>query len=84
MEDYPGRVATGYTEEMSHLIQAGTDIFLMPALRALRSDPDVQPELWHSACGHGRGRTMLDTIIPYPQPGANGFIFAGAHARGPA
>lgn len=33
MEDYLGRIEAiiGYTEEMSHVIQAGTDIFLMPS-----------------------------------------------------
>ena len=32
MESYPGRLAVriGYTEDLAHRIQAGSDIFLMP------------------------------------------------------
>jgi starch synthase len=78
MEDYPGRVVgvIGYTEEMSHLIQAGTDIFLMPS----RYEPCGLTQMYSLSYGTPPVGTavggLLDTIIPYPQPGANGFIFA--------
>lgn len=78
MEDYPGRVVgvIGYTEEMSHLIQAGADIFLMPS----RYEPCGLTQMYSLSYGTPPVGTavggLLDTIIPYPQPGANGFIFA--------
>lgn len=83
MEDYPGRVAgvIGYTEEMSHLIQAGTDIFLMPS----RYEPCGLTQMYSLSYGTPPVATavggLLDTIVPYPNPGANGFIFKTATAE---
>lgn len=80
MEDYPGRVVgvIGYTEEMSHLIQAGTDIFLMPS----RYEPCGLTQMYSLSYGTPPVGTAVgglrDTIIPYPEPGANGFIFSEA------
>ncbi|GAB1410368.1 glycogen synthase GlgA [Desulfovibrionales bacterium] len=77
MEDYPGRVVglIGYTEEMSHLIQAGTDIFLMPS----RYEPCGLTQMYSLSYGTPPVATAVgglrDTIIPYPQEGANGFVF---------
>lgn len=78
MEDYPGRVVgiIGYTEEMSHLIQAGADIFLMPS----RYEPCGLTQMYSLSYGTPPVATdvggLRDTIIPYPRPGANGFVFA--------
>lgn len=78
MEEYPGRVAAviGYTEEMSHLIQAGTDIFLMPS----RYEPCGLTQMYSLSYGTPPVATAVgglrDTIIPYPQDGANGFVFS--------
>ena len=80
MEDYPGRVVgvIGYTEEMSHLIQAGADIFLMPS----RYEPCGLTQMYSLSYGTPPVATavggLLDTITPYPAPGANGFIFPEA------
>lgn len=78
MEDYPGRIVgvIGYTEEMSHLIQAGTDIFLMPS----RYEPCGLTQMYSLSYGTPPVATAVgglrDTITPYPRTGANGFIFA--------
>ena len=78
MEDYPGRVVgiIGYTEEMSHLIQAGTDIFLMPS----RYEPCGLTQMYSLSYGTPPVATAVgglrDTITPYPDANANGFIFA--------
>jgi starch synthase len=78
MEDYPGRVVgiIGYTEEMSHLIQAGADIFLMPS----RYEPCGLTQMYSLSYGTPPVATSVgglrDTIVPYPNQGANGFVFA--------
>lgn len=77
MEDYPGRIVAiiGYTEEMSHVIQAGSDIFLMPS----RYEPCGLTQMYSLSYGTPPVATAVgglrDTITPYPQPGANGFMF---------
>jgi starch synthase len=78
MEDYPGRIVgiIGYTEEMSHLIQAGADIFLMPS----RYEPCGLTQMYSLSYGTPPVATAVgglrDTITPYPGSGANGFIFS--------
>jgi starch synthase len=78
MEDYRGQVVgiIGYTEEMSHVIQAGTDIFLMPS----RYEPCGLTQMYSLSYGTPPVATAVgglrDTITPYPRTGANGFIFA--------
>ncbi|MDP3430058.1 MAG: glycosyltransferase, partial [Desulfomicrobium sp.] len=66
----------GYTEEMSHLIQAGADIFLMPS----RYEPCGLTQMYSLSYGTPPVATAVgglrDTITPYPESGANGFIFA--------
>lgn len=56
MEDYLGRIEAiiGYTEEMSHVIQAGTDIFLMPS----RYEP----------CGLTQMYSLSYGTPPWPRP----------------
>jgi starch synthase len=77
MEDYPTRVVgiIGYTEEMSHVIQAGSDIFLMPS----RYEPCGLTQMYSLSYGTPPVATAVgglrDTITPYPAEGANGFIF---------
>lgn len=77
MEEYPNRVMAiiGYTEEMSHLIQAGADIFLMPS----RYEPCGLTQMYSLSYGTVPVATAVgglkDTIVPYPQSDANGFIF---------
>ena len=55
---FPGRAVfhEGYSEELAHFIEGAADIFLMPSLlRALRTQPDVQPALRNGAgrAAHG-------------------------------
>ncbi|MDY0275116.1 MAG: glycogen synthase GlgA [Desulfomicrobium sp.] len=77
VEDYPGRVVgiIGYTEEMSHIIQAGTDIFLMPS----RYEPCGLTQMYSLSYGTPPVATAVgglrDTIVSYPNSEANGFIF---------
>jgi len=84
MEDYPGRIVgvIGYTEEMSHLIQAGADIFLMPS----RYEPCGLTQMYSLSYGTPPVATAVgglrDTIIAYPQPDANGFVFGDPSAEG--
>ena len=80
MEDYPGRLVgiIGYTEEMSHLIQAGADIFLMPS----RYEPCGLTQMYSLSYGTPPVATAVgglrDTIIPYPAENATGFVFPSA------
>ncbi len=82
VEDYPGQVAAvvGYTEEMAHVIQAGTDIFLMPS----RYEPCGLTQMYSLRYGTLPVATAVgglrDTIIPYPLANATGFMFAPATA----
>lgn len=76
-ERYPGRVWAhiGYTEEMAHYIQAGTDIFLMPS----RYEPCGLTQMYALRFGTPPVATAVgglrDTIVPHPAPGATGFTF---------
>jgi len=78
MEDYPTRVSAiiGYTEELSHVIQAGSDIFLMPS----RYEPCGLTQMYALRFGAIPVATavggLIDTIVPYPDPEATGFTFA--------
>ena len=78
MEDFPGRLAArvGYTEELAHQIQAGTDIFLMPS----RYEPCGLTQMYSLRFGTVPVATAVgglrDTIRPYPGPGSTGFTFA--------
>jgi starch synthase len=78
MEDYPARISCviGYTEEMSHVIQAGSDIFLMPS----RYEPCGLTQMYSLSYGTPPVATavggLCDTIKAYPAEGANGFMFA--------
>lgn len=80
MEDYPGRLVgiIGYTEEMSHLIQAGADIFLMPS----RYEPCGLTQMYSLSYGTPPVVTAVgglrDTIISYPAENATGFVFPSA------
>jgi starch synthase len=82
VEDYPGQVAAvvGYTEEMAHVIQAGTDIFLMPS----RYEPCGLTQMYSLRYGTIPVATAVgglrDTIVPYPLEDATGFMFAPATA----
>ncbi len=75
--DHPQRVAyvDRYDDQLAHRIYAGCDVFLMPSLfepcglsqmYALRygSPPVVR------ATGG-----LADTVVPFPEPGATGFMF---------
>ncbi|NCC24649.1 MAG: glycogen synthase GlgA [Deltaproteobacteria bacterium] len=76
-ELYPGRVCAvvGYTEELAHQIQAGSDIFLMPS----RYEPCGLTQMYSLSYGTPPVATAVgglkDTIVPYPDPQANGFTF---------
>ena len=86
---FPGRVVfhRGYSEELAHCIEAGSDMFLMPSLlRALRAEPDVQPDAtarcrscaapagWPTPCSTGTRDTGDGT----------GVVFNDFDARRPA
>ena len=77
MAAYPGRVSSagGYTEDLAHRIQAGTDIFLMPS----RYEPCGLTQMYALRYGTPPIATAVgglrDTIIPWPSDGATGFIF---------
>ncbi|MEJ1971830.1 MAG: glycogen/starch synthase [Lacunisphaera sp.] len=56
---HPGKVTVcvRLDEAMSHLVEAGSDFFLMPsAVRALWPEPDVQPGVRHGAARFARRR----------------------------
>ncbi len=65
----------GYTEELSHQIQAGSDIFLMPS----RYEPCGLTQMYSLRYGTPPVATavggLVDTIVPFPDPQATGFIF---------
>lgn len=77
VELYPDHVAgvVGYTEEMAHKIQAGTDIFLMPS----RYEPCGLTQMYSLRYGTPPVATAVgglkDTIVPYPNEKSTGFIF---------
>ncbi len=78
MEEYPGRlsVQVGYSEDLAHRIQAGSDIFLMPS----RYEPCGLTQMYALRFGAIPVATavggLIDTIVPYPEPEATGFTFA--------
>jgi len=83
MEEYPGRLAVriGYTEDLAHRIQAGSDIFLMPS----RYEPCGLTQIYALRFGTPPVATNLgglsDTIVGYPHPKCTGFTFPQATAE---
>lgn len=83
MEDYRGRIAAviGYTEDLAHRMQAGSDIFLMPS----RYEPCGLTQMYALRYGTPPVATMVgglrDTIIPWPAENATGFIFTNSEPR---
>jgi len=77
METYQGRVAAvvGYTEDLAHRMQAGSDIFLMPS----RYEPCGLTQMYALRYGTPPVATAVgglrDTIEPWPSERATGFIF---------
>jgi starch synthase len=77
VEKFPQNIAgiVGYTEEMAHKIQAGSDMFLMPS----RYEPCGLTQMYSLRYGTlpigSAVGGLKDTIIPYPDKEANGFIF---------
>lgn len=82
-ERYPGRLRAhiGYTEEMAHYIQAGTDIFLMPS----RYEPCGLTQMYALRFGTPPVATAVgglkDTIVPHPHEESTGFTFASPEAE---
>mgnify|MGYP000884883411 CR=1 FL=1 len=80
VERYPGRlgVRIGYTEDLAHRIQAASDIFLMPS----RYEPCGLTQMYALRFGALPVATAVgglrDTIVPWPDPNATGFIFQAA------
>lgn len=76
------RVIVGYSEDLAHRIQAGSDIFLMPS----RYEPCGLTQIYALRFGTPPVATAVgglrDTIVPYPRAGATGFIFPRADAEG--
>ncbi len=83
MEDYPGRLATlvSYTEDLAHRIQAGCDIFLMPSTY----EPCGLTQMYALRFGTPPVATAVgglkDTIVPWPDREATGFIFQRSDSR---
>jgi starch synthase len=83
MEDYPGRLAVkvGYTEDLAHRIQAGSDIFLMPS----RYEPCGLTQMYALRYGTPPVATAVgglkDTITAHPHPEATGFTFHGPRPK---
>ena len=77
METYQRRVAAvvGYTEDLAHRMQAGSDIFLMPS----RYEPCGLTQMYALRYGTPPVATAVgglrDTIEPWPGDSATGFIF---------
>ncbi|MFP4657884.1 MAG: glycogen synthase GlgA [Desulfonatronovibrionaceae bacterium] len=77
VEQHPKNIAgiVGYTEEMAHKIQAGADVFLMPS----RYEPCGLTQMYSLRYGTlpvaSAVGGLKDTITPYPEKDANGFIF---------
>ncbi|SNR96801.1 starch synthase [Humidesulfovibrio mexicanus] len=69
------RVIVGYSEDLAHRIQAGSDIFLMPS----RYEPCGLTQMYALRFGTPPVATAVgglrDTIVPHPAPGATGFTF---------
>ncbi len=80
VEKYPQNISgiVGYTEEMAHKIQAGSDFFLMPS----RYEPCGLTQMYSLRYGTLPIATAVgglrDTITAYPEEGANGFVFSKA------
>jgi starch synthase len=76
VEQYPGRIGAlvGYTEELSHKILAGSDLFLMPS----RYEPCGLTQMYSLRYGTlplaNAVGGLKDTIVPYPEKDATGFI----------
>jgi starch synthase len=76
VERYPGRIGAlvGYTEELSHKILAGSDLFLMPS----RYEPCGLTQMYSLRYGTlplaNAVGGLRDTIVPYPEKGATGFV----------
>jgi len=84
VEQYPGQIGAciGYTEEKSHLIMAGADIFLMPS----RYEPCGLTQLYSLRYGtlpvaSGVGG-LKDTVLSHPHPQGTGFIFNDVTPKG--
>jgi len=77
METYQRRVSAvvGYTEDLAHRMQAGSDIFLMPS----RYEPCGLTQMYALRYGTPPIATAVgglrDTIEPWPGKKATGFIF---------
>ncbi len=83
MENYQGRVAAvvGYTEDLAHRMQAGSDIFLMPS----RYEPCGLTQMYALRYGTPPVATAVgglrDTIEPWPGEQATGFIFGDSSPK---
>ena len=84
---YPGRIAAniGYSEELSHLIEAGADMFVMPSrfepcgLNQLYSQRYGTPPIVHAT--GGLADSVTDTTPATLKDGsASGFVFSGMTA----
>ncbi len=80
MENYRGRLCAvvGYTEDLAHRMQAGSDIFLMPS----RYEPCGLTQMYALRYGTPPVATAVgglrDTIVPWPSEQATGFIFTNS------
>ncbi len=75
--DFPDRVGfhNGYDDRLAHLIEAGSDVFLMPSLY----EPCGLNQMYSLAYGTlpvvRRVGGLADTVVDVDEPGGTGFVF---------
>ncbi len=87
-DDFPDRVGfhNGYDNELAHLIEAGSDVFLMPSLY----EPCGLNQMYSLAYGTvpivRRVGGLADTVVDASEPDGTGFLFEefSEHALGTA
>lgn len=87
-DDFPDRVGffNGYDNELAHLIEAGSDVFLMPSLY----EPCGLNQMYSLAYGTApvvrRVGGLADTVVDASEEGGTGFVFDefSEHALGTA
>lgn len=87
-DDFPDKVGfhAGYSNDLAHLIEAGSDIFLMPSLYEPCGLNQMYSLVYGSLPVVRRVGGLADTVIDVSEPDGNGFVFDefSEHALGTA